>query len=314
MPAYSGRFPHNRYKEERLGTLVTYIRAARERPNLTIRGSHLVDRVVFSKGRATGATWLGPDGEGMVSADTVVLAAGVYNTPAILQRSGVGPASLLKALGIPTVIDAPQVGQNLRDHPGCAFLFKADGISATTGRFFSVNWRGQAADDGEPWWQTHPFPVDEEEGISGLFTYLCRQHSSGNVRLVSTDPRVAPEIDHDYLAASEDTAHFADALEASRALLATAPFVACGARLIDPVADLPAYLSSNLVTAHHQSSTCAMGPDPASAVVNTRLAVHGIDGLMVADSSVFPDTVMHNTNLACYVIGEIAADIIRGRR
>ena len=79
-------------------------------------------------------------------------------------------------------------------------------------------------DKGEPWWQTHPFPVDEEEGICGFWSFLCREESVGRVEIVDRDARVAPMIDHDYLAAAGDIAHFTDAYEANRALLATAPF------------------------------------------------------------------------------------------
>jgi choline dehydrogenase len=156
--------------------------------------------------------------------------------------------------------------------------------------------------------------VDEEEGVCGLWTYLCRQHSSGSVEIAGGDPRVPPIIDHDYLADPIDVARFADALEQNRALLASSPFASRGARFVESLDDLEVYCNANVASAHHQSGTCRMGPDPATSVVDSRLQVHGIEGLMVADSSVFPDTVMHNTNLACYAIGEIAADMVRGRR
>lgn len=308
-----GQLPHNRFKEVRLGTLVTYLRAARKRPNLTIRGEHLVERVTFNGDRAAGVSWLGPNGLGEASADLVVVAGGVYNTPAILQRSGIGAASLLKQHGVPVVRDLPAVGRNLTDHPGVAFFFKADGIAATAGRMLATMWRGQAGARGEPWWQTHPFPVDEEEGICGFWSFLCREESSGTVEIAGTDPRASPVIDHDYLGAQSDIDHFADAWEANQALLATAPFRRSHARMIDPGPDLVAYFNANLASAHHQSGTCRMGPDPLTSVVDPRLRVHGIDGLMVVDSSVFPDTIMHNTNLTCYVLGEVAADMIAGR-
>jgi choline dehydrogenase len=83
-----GALPHNRFKEVRLGTLVTYLRAARRRPNLTIRPDSLVDRVLFSGSRASGVTWLTNSGRAEASADRIVVSAGVYNTPAILQRDG----------------------------------------------------------------------------------------------------------------------------------------------------------------------------------------------------------------------------------
>jgi choline dehydrogenase len=309
-----GAMPHNRYKEVRLGTLVTYLRDARPRPNLTIRAMSLVDSVLVEGSRATGVIWLGPDGPDEAEAGLVILAAGVYNTPALLQRSGIGPAALLHRLGIRVVADLPEVGRNLVDHPGVAFLFKAEGIAATTGRLLAANWRGNARDGGEPWWQTHPFPVDEEEGVCGLWTYLCRQQSRGSVEIAGTDPRLPPLIDHDYLADPADVAHFGDAWSANQALLAAAPFKRCNARFLAPIEDMAAYCNANVASAHHQSGTCRMGSDPATSVVDPRLRVHGIEGLMVADSSIFPDTIMHNSNLACYALGEIAADFIRGRR
>ena len=175
-------------------------------------------------------------------------------------------------------------------------------------------WRGPADAKGEPWWQTHPFPVDEEEGVCGFWTFLCRQEASGSVAITSGDPRIAPIIDHDYLGSASDVARFANAWEANQALLATAPFRCHGARFLEPGPDLRRYFTANLASAHHQSGTCRMGPDPATSAVDPRLAVHGVDGLMVADSSIFPDTIMHNPNLTCYVIGEMAADILAGRR
>ena len=91
-------------------------------------------------------------------------------------------------------------------------------------------------------------------------------------------------------------------------MLATGPFRRHAARWLEPELDLPAHLFANLAPAHHQSGTCRMGPDARDSVVGPDLRVHGLTGLLVADSSVFPDTVMHNTNLACYMIGEVAAD------
>jgi choline dehydrogenase len=308
-----GRLPHNRFKEARLGTLVTYIRGARPRPNLAIRAEHLVDRVLIENGRARGVSVVAAQGQSEILADEIVISAGVYNTPALLQRSGVGDPALLAALGIPVVAPLPAVGRNLTDHPGVAFFFRAEGIAATAGRMLATMWRGPADEKGEPWWQTHPFPVDEEEGICGLWSFLCRQEASGSVTITNTDPRSAPIIDHDYLGSDSDVARFADAWEANRALLATAPFRRHGANFLDPDPDLASYFNANLASAHHQSGTCRMGPDSSANVVDPHLRVHGIDSLTIADSSVFPDTIMHNTNLTCYVIGEVAARLIASR-
>ncbi len=306
-----GAMPHNRFKEVRQGTLTTFLREARGRPNLSIQGGAMVDRVVIENGRATGVIWRDASRTAQTTkADAIVLSAGVYNTPAVLQRSGIGPATLLRGLGIDVMADLP-VGLGLTDHPGVAFLFQADSIAATTGRFFATNWRGPAVDGPQPEWQTHPFPADEEEGICGLWAYLCRQESRGTVAIRSADPTVAPLIDHDFLAADADVTMFAHAWGAAQQLLATDPFQRCGARWLQPEIDIREHLLANMGPAHHQSGTCAMGTDPAVHVVGADLRLHGIDGLLVADSSIFPRTIMHNTNLTCYVVGAVAAEQLR---
>ena len=183
-----GPMPHNRYKEVRLGTLVTYVRAARGRPNLTIYAGRHVDRIVLEGDRAKGVTYLDAAKERRTAfADEIVISAGVHNSPAILHRSGIGPAEWLRPLGIDVVADLP-VGRNLTDHPGFPMLFRAQGLGVTTGRFFAANVRGPANARGEPEWQTHPFPVDEEEHTAGFWTYLTRQEATGEVRIQSADP------------------------------------------------------------------------------------------------------------------------------
>ena len=265
---------------------------------------------MIAGGRATGVTWIGVDGvRGEARAATVLVAAGVFMSPAILQRSGVGPAALLARHGITVHADLP-VGRNLTDHPGVPFLFKIEGAAGTTGRFFAANWRGAAMDGPEPWWQTHPFPADEEEGICGLWTYLCRQESRGSVEIADTDPAKPPAIDLGLLSAASDVDKFADAWEANRALLASAPFARHGARWVEPDINIRDHIHGTIGTAHHQSGTCRMGRDPATSVVGPDLRVHGIEGLMVADASAFPETILHNLNLTCMLFGEVAARAI----
>lgn len=305
-----GVLPKNRFKEEKQGTLNTYIRLARPRANLQMRGGCLVDRLMLGNGRVKGVHWIGPEGPETASADRVVLAAGVYNTPAILLRSGLGPEAQLRQLGIAIVSDLP-VGKNLTDHPGCAFFFSTRGLGTMTGRMLATIWRGEARAYGEPMWEIHPFPVDEEEGTCGFFSWLCRQRPSGTVTLADTDPRSLPVVDHDYLADPQDLRRFRDAFEAMRNLVDTAPFRKAGAKLAHDGTDFAAYVASMLASAHHQNGSCRMGRSPNDSVVDPKLQVHGIEGLYLADSSVFPDTIMHNTNLACYVIGERVADLIR---
>jgi choline dehydrogenase len=154
-------------------------------------------------------------------------------------------------------------------------------------------------------------PIDEEAGSATLFTYLSRSDASGTVRITSTDPDVAPSIDHRYLSGADDLRRFRDAWDVCRAIVASGPFRAAGAVADGPTVDIA--LERGLVSAHHQTGGCRMGPPDGTTVVDPDLRVHGIDGLRVADTSVFPDTIMHNTNLMTFAIGEVAADLIRGR-
>jgi choline dehydrogenase len=307
-----GPWPHNRYREVRLGTLVTYLRAARPRPNLTIRGGALVDRVRFAGDRAIGVRVIGADGPFEAEADLVVLAAGVYGTPAILQRSGVGRAAHLRPLGIPQVAELP-VGEHLLDHPACAFPFVAPGLSGATGRLLATNLRGPAADGAAPAWQAHPMPIDEAAGSAGVFVFLCHPESEGTMRIRSADPTAAPAIDHNYLAAPADLAAFGEAWAVVAELLAAPAFAAHRPRPLDGVADYLAWLPRHVATAQHQSSSCRMGAvGDRQAVVDPTLAVQGLRGVMVADASVFPGNLSHNTNLTCCVIGEMAAVFASG--
>jgi choline dehydrogenase len=307
-----GAMPHNRYKEVRLGTLVTYLRSARHRSNLTIRAGATVERVILTGGKAEGVAYIDAAGNAATAlADQVVISAGVYNSPAILQRSGIGPSAWLQPLGIKVAADLP-VGRNLLDHPGFGMMFRGKGLGVTTGRNFVADVRGPAGPAGEPAWQTHPAPVDEEEGIACFWTYLTRQEAQGEVTIRSADPRQPPLIDHRYNTLGRDRQNFADARAWCKEMLATRTFQRHGAEWIDdleiPIAEA---LAAGIGAAHHQAGSVKMGPagDP-TAVVGADLRVHGFDNLRVADTSIYPDNVMHNTNLTALVVGEKTAEMV----
>ena len=310
-----GPLAHNRYNEVRQGTLVTYIRAARKRPNLTIRGHAAVDRVLLEGERTTGVRYLDGQGHGHeVRADLVVISAGVYGSPAILQRSGVGQADHLKPLGIEPKADLP-VGQHLLDHPGCALIFHAPALSGATGRLFAANVRGPNNADGEMDWQVHPFPIGSETGRAGLWIYLPRQDAEGVVQIGSQDPAAAPLIDHGYNTLASDHDRFERAWDFCLELISSPPFARYGATSLMGDLSLREVLARGINSANHQVGSCKMGAaDDPGAVVGNDLRVHGFANLLVADASVFPDNIMHNSNFTCMVIGEVAADLIRGRR
>ena len=293
-----GAWPQNRRNEIRQGTLVTYVRAARGRPNFELRDRTLVDRVLFDGTRARGIRVVRPDGPPQeIEGDLVVLSAGAYASPTVLMRSGVGPADELRALGIDALVDLP-VGRRLGDHPQCFFHLRTPpALAAMGGPGFAVVARG----DG--WW-AFPFPLDEEGGTCAVAFALASEDVSGTVTLQSADPSAAPRIDHRYadvIARGE----FAGAVETFRELVGAPALAGRGAVNADEGVDLATILAERLGTAFHPMGTCAIG-----SVVDEELRVHGVEGLLVADASVFPAHVTNNPNLTCIMVGERAAGLI----
>ena len=286
-----GAWPRNRRNEVRQGSLNTYVRAARPRPNLTIRGGVLVDRVVVERGRAAGVVVEGQ----LVRAARVVLSAGAYGTPAILLRSGIGPAGELRALGIEPVADLP-VGHGLMEHPGCWFPVAAPALAR-------MGWPDLAvAARGDGYW-TMPMAVDQERGLIAIGMFLgLVDGPAGSVRLRSRAGADPPVIDHGFQSVI-DGGGFEAAFSDFERLLATSALAgATDVRAGTPLADR---LRRGLVTGTHPAGGCAIG-----AVVDPSLSVLGVEGLTVADASVFPRHVSNNPNTTCHVVGELAARVL----
>ena len=286
-----GPWTQNRRNEIKLGTLPSYIRRARGRANFHARGHALVDRMIVQKGRTTGVVL--ESGE-VIEAGEVVLCAGVYGSPSILLRSGIGPAAELDALGIPVVADLP-VGRGLRDHPQCLFQLQAPREWATLcGPAFTVVARGEG-------WFSFPVALDEEEGLVAVAMALNRQEPNGWIRLTSSDPAAPPAI-YTGFADVVGGETFDGPFEVFRALAGTSAFAGRRIGGLDADAKLARLLPERLGHAFHPSSTCAIG-----RVVDPGLRVYGIDGLRVADASVFPENISNNLNFTCYMVGERVA-------
>jgi choline dehydrogenase len=291
-----GPWTQNRRNEIKLGTLPSYVRRARGRPNFEVRGNALVDRVVVRDARAV-AVLLASGEE--IEADEIVVCGGAYGSPSILLRSGIGPAEELEPLGIRPVADLP-VGRGLRDHPQCLFLLQAPSEVATlAGPSFTVVARG----DG---WFSFPVALDEEEGVVAVAMALNRQEPNGWVRLTSADPAVPPEI-HTAFGEVIASGQFDAPFDVFRRLAATSAFAGRRIGGLDADADLEEILPERLGHAFHPSSTCAIG-----RVVDPELRVYGIEGLRVADASVFPENISNNLNFTCYMVGERAAALVAG--
>jgi len=311
-----GPAPRNVRDGVRMSTALTYLAAARTRPNLGIRADTVVDRILLSGRRATGVRLAGAE---VVSADRVVLAAGSYASPAILLRSGIGPAGQLSELDLPVLVDLPGVGANLVDHPLVAVdLPGQSGYSGPRDQVMLTMRSPLAAPAGPPDLQLFaagPFdtPNSPSGGVFGIVTGLLCVHSRGSLRLRSSSPADPPRIDVAHLRDAEDMERTIEATLQPRRLSRTPPLrdfvlgpeLAPGGVGDDDRAGLARSIRSRVSSYHHPVGTCAMGPDPDhGAVVDACGAVHGVDNLWVADASVMPSIPAANTNLSTIVVAE----------
>lgn len=296
-----GAWPQNRRNEIRMGTLVTHVRHARARPNFTIVDRALVDRVLIDRDSATGVRYVRDGAVAELEAGEVILSAGAYGSPAVLQRSGIGPPHVLEAAGVPIVADLP-AGEGLRDHPQCLFIVHAPpALARMCGPSFTVVARGAG------YW-SFPLPLDEESGVIGVAFGLDVQEPRGSVTIRSADPAQPPLIDHHYRDVLGSDA-FATAWSDFNDLCRTNAWRRRGAGGGDLDSTLAAALRERLGTAFHASCSCAIGE-----VVDPELAVFGIEGLRVADASAFPANTTNNPNLTCLVMGDRAASFVARER
>jgi len=327
-----GAIPLNTLDGVRYSTLVGYVEPARHRENLSILAECTVRRVELDGRRAVGveAEHLGETFR--IEAGEIVLSAGAVGSPHLLMLSGIGPADQLRHAGVQVAVDLPGVGQNLRDHPHVYTTF------APTA--------GYAMDPVLPRYQValrYTAPGSQlrndmqilmvsfatgrvDRGGDGLTPVgitlqpvLNLSVGHGALRLRSADPAMQPEIDFDFLREAFDRQRLRDSLRLCVALAADRSFSKIlGARLApsdDAMASdsaLDAWMAREVSTTNHISGTCKMGPSShPSAVVNQTGAVHGIDGLRVADASIMPDCVRANTNATTMMIGERIAELMR---
>lgn len=325
---------------------IAYLNPARKRPNLTVRTGVEVRRILVENHRATGVET--PDGV-IRAAGEVILASGSIGSPRLLQLSGIGPADHLRALGIPVVLDQPEVGANLQDHLDLFVIAECTGPH-TYDRYAKLHWsalaglqylltrRGPVASslfETGGFWYADPsarspdiqFHLGLGSGIEAgvaampqggvtLNSAYLRPRSRGTVRLASADPAAAPLIDPNYWQDPLDREMSIRGLKLAQEIMrqdALKPFVKAE-RLPGPEVrtdeDYYRYACHHAKTDHHPAGTCRMGVD-AGAVVDPALRFNGIERLRVVDASVMPSLVSSNTNATAIMIGEKGADLIR---
>jgi choline dehydrogenase len=334
----------------RSSTAGGYLKRARRRANLKVVSNALATRILFDGRRATGIEYLVGNRKSSAGANIeVVVASGAFNSPQLLQLSGVGSASLLRSHGIPVVADAPGVGADLNDHFSGRIILRCkepitlnDAVRNWSGKlshglYYVLTRRGYLAipavsaacflralpssetpdsqcsislfSAGTIGGELHPFP-----GVTGNCV-LLRPESRGYVRIKSADPRQAPAIHPNYLATQKDRETIVAGVAAMRKIFQAPAMARYIAEEVEPGMQCDSddglldFIRRRGSTTYHPVGTCRMGQDQ-NAVVDERLRVRGFTGLRVIDASIMPAVVSGNTNAATIMIGEKGADMI----
>lgn len=283
----------------------------------------------------------------------VIIAASSINSPKLLMLSGIGPAAQLKEHGIEVVADRPGVGQNLQDHLevyiqqectqpitlysklnlfskakiGAEWLFFKTGDGATN-HFESAAFLRSKAGVEYPDIQYHFLPVAiRYDGKAAAQSHGFQAHvgpmrskSLGSVTLRSANPREKPVIKFNYMSHEDDWADFRHCVRLTREIFGQAAFDAYRGAEIQPGAhvqsddEIDNFIREHVESAFHPCGTCKMGAvDDPMAVVDAECRVIGVEGLRVADSSIFPRITNGNLNGPSIMVGEKASDHILGR-
>jgi len=330
----------------RRSTAVAYLRPAEKRPNLRVETKALATRVLFEGRRAVGVEYRQRGEVKKARAGEIILSGGAFNSPQLLQLSGVGPRALLEKHGIPVVHDAPQVGERLQDHfyvrtfwrcckditlnddmmslwrqarIGLQYLLKKTGpltVSAGHAAAFVRTRPELKRPDAQIYFIN--FSSKQRGGIlhphSGFTSAISQLQveSRGSSHIRSPDPAAPPSIRYNYLSTENDRRVMVEGLKLIRRICTTPPmrdYVAgefLPGEKVVSDADWLDYTRAMGETVFHPTSTCSMG-----AVVDSSLKVNGVQGLRVVDASVMPSVPSGNINAAVIAVAEKAADLLK---
>ena len=303
----------------------TYLAPARGRATLQLISDTPIDRVLLEGSIVTGVraadgrTWQAPE---------VVLCAGAYGSPAILMRSGIGPGSHLRDLGIAIVSDLAGVGEHLLDHPRISpdrpmpRLVRPK-CSPEHRSFIPVIAKARSRHASEEIdlhiYIGQDYSQEHESWFLWITASLQFARSRGSVRLSSPDPDAPLAIDHAYLSDDGDVEALCDGVDLIEALMATPEL----REVLVPVPEPPlpwgspdnmaSWVRSHYDTTYHPTSTCRMGTKTdVTSVVDSHGQVHGLSGLRVADASIFPTNPRANVHFTTVAVAERIAAVMRG--
>ena len=338
----------------RESTSRAYLRPAAKRSNLEIVTHALVGKVAFDGTKATGVRYCHRGVWHTVSASNeIILAAGAFGSPSLLERSGIGDATVLKKADVPVLHHLPGVGDNLQDHLEVYFQFYCKQPITLNGRLglLSKGWIGARwllfksglgatnhfeacafirSKAGQRWpdIQYHFLPAAMRyDGTSAVKGHGFQVHvgpnkpkSRGWVHINSPDPDTAPKIMFNYLQHHDDVEDWRRCIRLTREIMAQPAMNPFRGEEIQPGPDvysdaaIDAWVKENVESAYHPTGTCKMGrADDAQAVVDHNCRVIGVDGLRIVDSSIFPTVPNGNINAPTIMAAEKMADAILGK-
>ena len=344
------RFDRNVHRGRRLSAARAYLHPVMDRPNLTVTTRALVHKVLFNGTRATGVQYSVRGKVHTANAGEVVLCGGAFNSPQLLQLSGVGNSDELTPLGIPMVHHLPAVGEHMQDHLevyvqhactqpvslqpnlkmwrrpiiGAQWLFGRRGPGASN--HFESGGFARSNDEVEyPNLMFHFLPIavrydgSAPAGGHGYQVHIGPMYSNsrGSVKVTSTDPTAKPALRFNYLSTPEDRREWVEAIRTARKILAQdamGPYnggeISPGPQ-VDTDEQILDWVRKDGETALHPSCTCRMGAADDNSVVDPlTMKVHGIEGVRVVDASAMRYVTNGNIYAPVMMMAEKAADLI----
>ncbi|MFF4408743.1 GMC family oxidoreductase [Streptomyces sp. NPDC001404] len=307
---------------------------AGDRPNLTLMLETWAHKLELDGNRAKGVHVRTKDGAEILveAAREVLVCAGAIDSPRLLMHSGIGPKADLEALGIPVVHDLPGVGENLLDHPESVIVWETDGpipdnsaMDSDAALFVRRDPESRGPDLMFHFYQI-PFTDNPERlgyekpehGVS-MTPNIPKSRSRGRVYLTSADPEVKPALDFRYFTDEDDYDErtLVDGIKIAREIAGTAPLAGwlkrevCPGPEITSDEELSEYARKVAHTVYHPAGTCRMGSAlDETAVVDPQLRIRGLEGIRIADASVFPTMFAVNPMIGVLMVGEKCAELL----
>ena len=346
----SGYFEVNQKAGLRFNAARAFLKPIRHRSNLKVLTNAQAERLVLTDGAVTGIEFVHDSHPSIAAVGgELVLSAGAIGSPQLLQLSGIGPGALLQQHGISVQRELPGVGENLQDHLQIRTVFSITGADTLNERLSTLAGKAAVAleyalkrtgpmsmapsqlgifmrSDARhetPNIEFHVQPLSLEKFGEPLHSFpaitvsVCnlRPEARGAVQITSPDPAAHPAIAPNYLSTENDRQIAADSIRAARRLMATnrmkefRPAELKPGKQVESAEELARAAGDIATTIFHPVGTARMGAD-RMAVVDSRLRVHGLKGLRVADASIMPTIVSGNTHAPVVMIAEKAATMI----